>query len=43
MFTTALVGKENKGFLFNLDFTGTDSKTALKLFTRMLETFKWEK
>ena len=43
MFTTALVGKKDKGFLFNLDFTGTDSKTALKLFTRMLETFKWEK
>ena len=43
MFTTAMVGKEDKGFLFNLDFTGTDSKTALKLFTRMLETFKWEK
>jgi len=43
LFTTALVGKQDKGFLFNLDFTGTDSKTALKLFTRMLETFKWEK
>ncbi len=43
LFTTAMVGKEDRGFLFNLDFTGTDSKVALALFTRMLETFKWEK
>ena len=43
LFTTAMVGKKDKGFLFNLDLTGTDSKTALKLFTTMLETFKWQK
>jgi hypothetical protein len=43
LFTTAMVGKEDRGFLFNLDLTGTDSKTALKLFTRMMETFKWQK
>lgn len=43
LFTTALVGKKDKGFLFNLDFTGTDSQAALALFTRMLETFKWQK
>ncbi len=43
LFTTAMVGKKDTGFLFNLDFTGTDSKTALALFTRMLETFKWQK
>lgn len=43
LFTTALVGHKNKGFLFNLDLTGTDSKSALTLFKRMLETFKWQK
>ncbi|MEE9309613.1 MAG: serine protease [Cocleimonas sp.] len=43
LFTTAMVGKGDRGFLFNLDFTGTDSKAALALFTRMLETFKWQK
>jgi len=43
LFTTAMVGHENTGFLFNLDFTGTDAKSAMALFTRMLETFKWQK
>ncbi len=43
LFTTAMVGKENRGFLFNLDLTGTDAKTALLLFKRMLESFKWQK
>ena len=43
LFTTALVGKEDRGFIFNLDFTGTDATTALALFTQMLETFKWQK
>lgn len=43
LFTAAMVGKEDKGFLFNLDLTGTDAKTALTLFKRMLEAFKWQK
>lgn len=43
LFTTALVGHKDKGFLFNLDLTGTDSKSSLALFKRMLETFKWQK
>ncbi len=42
LFTTALVGHKDKGFLFNLDLTGTDAKSALALFKRMLETFKWQ-
>lgn len=42
LFTTALVGHKDKGFLFNLDLTGTNSKSALALFKRMLETFKWQ-
>jgi hypothetical protein len=43
LFTAAIVGKKDKGFIFNLDFTGTDAKAALNLFKRMLETFKWQK
>jgi hypothetical protein len=43
LFTAAMVGKKNQGFLFNLDFTGTDAETALSLYTRMLERFKWPK
>lgn len=41
LFTTAMVGEKDKGFIFNIDFTGTDPKAALLLFTRMLETIKW--
>jgi len=43
LFTTAMVGEKDKGFIFNIDFTGTDPKVALSLFTRMLETIKWQK
>ena len=43
LFTTALVGEDDKGFIFNLDLTGTDATTSLKLFKRMLESFKWQK
>ncbi|MCK5902474.1 MAG: trypsin-like peptidase domain-containing protein [Cocleimonas sp.] len=43
LFTTALVGHQNKGFIFNMDITGTDAKTAIQLFKKMLETFQWQK
>ena len=43
LFTTAMVGKDNKGFIFNLDLTGTDAKASLELFKHMLERFKWIK
>lgn len=43
LFTTAMVGEKDRGFLFNLDLTGTDPKAALALFQRMLEKFKWQK
>jgi len=43
LFTTAMVGEKNKGFIFNLDLTGTDPKVALSLFKKMLENFKWQK
>ena len=42
LFTTAMVGEKDKGFIFNIDFTGTDPKAAIKLFARMLETIKWQ-
>ena len=42
LFTVAMVGEEDKGFIFNLDFTGTDPKAALALFTRMLEIIEWQ-
>lgn len=41
LFTTVMVGEKNQGFLFNIDFTGTDAKVALQLFKRMLETIEW--
>lgn len=43
LFTIAMVGKKDKGFIFNLDLTGTDAKAALALFKHMLETFQWKK
>lgn len=43
LFTAAMVGENDKGFIFNLDFTGTDQKASLALFSRMLETIKWKK
>lgn len=43
LFTIAMVGEKNKGFIFNIDFTGTDAKVAIKLFTRMLGAIKWQK
>ena len=43
LFTTAMVGEKDRGFLFNLDLTGTDPNKALALFKRMLEKFEWQK
>ena len=43
LFTTALVGHDQKGFIFNMDITGTDANTALQLFKKMLEAFQWQK
>ena len=43
LFTMAMVGKKDKGFLFNLDLTGTDAKASITLFKRMLEKFEWLK
>jgi hypothetical protein len=43
LFTTALVGHGNKGFIFNMDITGADAHAATRLFKKMLEAFKWRK
>jgi len=43
LFTTALVGHDKKGFIFNMDITGADPKAASHLFQKMLEAFKWRK
>lgn len=43
LFTTVMVGQKDKGFIFNLDLTGTDAKASVNLFKHMLESFKWIK
>ena len=42
LFTIALVGHKSQGALFNLDITGTKSKTAFVLFKKMVEAFQWK-
>jgi hypothetical protein len=42
LITMAMVGHASKGFIFNLDMVGTDFKTALELFQKMLGEFKWK-
>lgn len=41
MVTGAMVGEPRSGFIFNLDMTGTDFESAMKLLNRMLEAFQW--
>lgn len=43
LFTTVLVGHDKKGFIFNMDITGTDAKASLQLFKKMLGAFQWQK
>ncbi|MCB1774724.1 MAG: trypsin-like peptidase domain-containing protein [Gammaproteobacteria bacterium] len=42
LFTAAMVGKDNTGFIFNLDLAGTDLQTAIRLITRMLGEIRWQ-
>ena len=42
MFTMALVGHKTQGAMFNLDITGTKSKTAFVLFKKMVGAFQWK-
>jgi hypothetical protein len=39
--TAALVGHQRKGFIFNLDLSGTDAGKANQLLTRFLEEIAW--
>ena len=42
LFSIALVGHEAKGAMFNLDVTGTQSKTAIALFKKVVKAFQWK-
>jgi hypothetical protein len=41
LFTAAMTGKDQTGFIFNLDLSGTDFAAAIGLVTRFLEEIKW--
>lgn len=43
MVTSAMVGHKQQGMLFNLDMSGVDFDSGMKLLRRMLEAFKWQK
>lgn len=42
LFTAAMVGKANIGFIFNLDLSGTDFEAARRLIVRFLREMKWQ-
>ena len=42
LFTAAMTGKKNVGFIFNLDLSGTDFETASKLIVRFLKEMRWQ-
>ncbi|MDJ0739058.1 MAG: serine protease [Gammaproteobacteria bacterium] len=41
LFTSALVGRERTGFIFNIDLSGTDAATAARLIARFLGEIEW--
>jgi hypothetical protein len=43
LFTSALVGHPGKGFIFNLDLSGTDATTASRLIGRFLQEIEWQR
>ncbi|MEN9502605.1 MAG: hypothetical protein RI964_1890 [Pseudomonadota bacterium] len=43
LITGAMVGYKQQGMLFNLDMTGVNFDSGMKLFKQMLEGFKWQK
>ena len=43
LFTSALVGHPGKGFIFNLDLSGTDAATASRLIGRFLQEIEWQR
>lgn len=42
LFTAAMVGRQNQGFIFNLDLSGTDYSSASRLIARFLREIKWQ-
>lgn len=42
LFTSALVGEPNTGFIFNLDLSGTDPAMANRLIARFLREIEWQ-
>jgi hypothetical protein len=42
LFTAALVGRNDTGFIFNLDLSGTDFSAASRLIVRFLEEIRWQ-
>jgi len=41
LFTAAMTGKPDRGFIFNLDLYGTDFEASLALIGRFLEEIRW--
>ncbi|MGB5637529.1 MAG: hypothetical protein WBM63_00290, partial [Sedimenticolaceae bacterium] len=42
LFTAAMTGKDDIGFIFNLDLSGTDFPAANRLIARFLEEIRWQ-
>lgn len=42
LFTAAMIGEENTGFIFNIDLSGTDFDAATKLIARFLKEIRWQ-
>lgn len=43
LITMAMVGKDRKGFIFNLDLVGSDFDSAMGLFEKMTQKIQWQK
>ena len=42
LFTAAMVGRDNIGFIFNLDLSGTELGAASRLIVRFLREIRWQ-
>ncbi len=42
LFTAAMVGRDNIGFIFNLDLSGTELGAASRLIVRFLREMRWQ-
>lgn len=43
LITMAMVGKKQRGFIFNLDLVGSDFDSAMALFEKMTKNIQWQK